>query len=149
MQCKLCGFEFDADVLACHTGCPFGEKCALICCPNCGYQVVDDRRSVVARFLERITGIGKKSTPTQPSSHPEGLVPLTHIANGKSAVVRDVSRLSGDRKTRLGLFGLAPGAVLFMIQRAPAPVIRIGETELALEIDVLQQIWVEPEHQHA
>jgi Fe2+ transport system protein FeoA len=141
MQCRLCGFDFDSDGMACHTGCPFGSKCNLICCPNCGYQVVDDRRSLAGRLMDKLQGRSPK--PAVAQERPAGLVPLSHVAAGKNVIIRDLRALSTERRSRLGVFGLSPGESVTVLQRTPAPVIRIGETELALELDVLSQIWVE------
>ena len=49
------------------------------------------------------------------------------------------------RLARLSAFGLVPGGHVQVLQRRPAPVIRIGETELALSEEILQQIWVRVE----
>lgn len=60
MTCSLCGYEFDRDVLSCHAGCPLAEGCHIICCPNCGYQMVDETRSGTLKLFqglkERVTG---------------------------------------------------------------------------------------------
>jgi predicted Zn-ribbon and HTH transcriptional regulator len=54
MKCELCGFEFDERTLVCHVRCPMAAGCAIICCPNCGYQAVDARQSQAAHWLERM-----------------------------------------------------------------------------------------------
>jgi len=60
MKCQLCGFEFDESQMACHAGCAFSKHCTIICCPNCGYQVVDVSKSSLAMKLretmQRMTG---------------------------------------------------------------------------------------------
>lgn len=39
MKCNLCGYKFDEkESLQVCRGCPFIKKCALIKCPNCGYE---------------------------------------------------------------------------------------------------------------
>lgn len=55
MRCPLCGSDFDPDDLRCHSGCPIAEVqgCNLVCCPNCGYEMVDERKSSLARLLRR------------------------------------------------------------------------------------------------
>lgn len=54
MKCQLCGYEFDKENLACHVGCPLAQGCAIICCPKCGYQVVDEDRSAMVSALRRL-----------------------------------------------------------------------------------------------
>ena len=51
MNCSLCGYEFDKDTLLCHARCPLAEGCHIICCPNCGYQVVDEAKSATVQLL--------------------------------------------------------------------------------------------------
>ncbi|MEI7641080.1 MAG: hypothetical protein WCJ46_06195 [bacterium] len=39
MKCVLCGYEFnEAKAKTACEGCPLGEKCGLVKCPNCGYE---------------------------------------------------------------------------------------------------------------
>jgi hypothetical protein len=54
MKCQLCGYEFDHTQLTCHTGCPLAHHCAVICCPNCGYQTVDDNQSKSADWVRKV-----------------------------------------------------------------------------------------------
>lgn len=146
MQCRLCGYEFEIESLACHSGCPFGDHCHLICCPNCGYQVVDDSRSTLAALADRLFRRSPRGESDRERARrviEERLVPLSHVAAGHSALVRRLDLEPGSRMNRLTVFGLAPGANVTVIQRRPAPVIRVGETELALGREILDRIWVE------
>ncbi|MBI3761135.1 MAG: hypothetical protein HY260_04650 [Chloroflexi bacterium] len=52
-KCALCGYEFEEKELACHSKCPMSEGCAIICCPNCGFQEVDESKSEVAVLIRR------------------------------------------------------------------------------------------------
>lgn len=53
MKCALCGHEFAASELSCHSSCPLAHHCAVICCPKCGYQTVDESRSTIVTLLNR------------------------------------------------------------------------------------------------
>lgn len=53
IRCALCGYTFDEQAMACHTRCPMSARCAIICCPNCGYQVVDESKSGSAALVRR------------------------------------------------------------------------------------------------
>jgi hypothetical protein len=57
MLCPLCGCEFDQTDHSCLSNCPMAavQGCNLICCPNCGYQMVDESKSGIARLLRRLT----------------------------------------------------------------------------------------------
>jgi RecJ-like exonuclease len=43
MTCALCGNRFEREEALC-SGCPINKSCKIICCPNCGYQTVDDEK---------------------------------------------------------------------------------------------------------
>ncbi len=55
VRCPLCGYVFAESELVCSSSCPFAEKCNLACCPNCGYKIVKESRTVkwIKRFLGR------------------------------------------------------------------------------------------------
>ena len=147
MRCQLCGYEFESTSLVCHTNCPLGSHCNLICCPHCGYQVVDESKSRLANWIGRI--LPARSRPENAKDRArrvmeERVVPLSHIPNGSQVEVRTLDEMPAKRLARLSLFGLIPGSLVTLIQRHPAPVVRVGETELALSADILDQIWVRP-----
>ncbi len=56
VTCTLCGRPFDETVLSCLGRCPLAgpNGCGLVCCPHCGYQMVDERRSAAARLVLRL-----------------------------------------------------------------------------------------------
>ncbi|MEW5960726.1 MAG: FeoA family protein [Chloroflexota bacterium] len=146
MQCQLCGYEFNPTGMVCHAECPLGSHCNLVCCPNCGYQVVDESKSTLAGLLRRIwPSLGQSNKPPRPRKFDrsgEPLVPLTHVPAGKTVEVCDTGEMPAHRLTKLSIFGLVPGRQVEVLQRRPAPVIRIDETELTLSEDILDQIWV-------
>lgn len=50
--CPLCALDFVGG--ACHVACPMSSGCAMVRCPRCGYEFVEDGR--VARWLRRLFG---------------------------------------------------------------------------------------------
>ncbi len=56
MHCPLCGHEFDESDRACVASCPMAslQGCHLVCCPQCGYQMVDESKSGIARLLRKV-----------------------------------------------------------------------------------------------
>ena len=143
MRCRLCGHAFDASVLACHTGCPLGAGCSLICCPNCGYQVVDESKSGLAKAIARWFGRGEDDVEPRPGRHPDDdRVPLSHVAMGEEAEVHGLGAMPSGRASRLTAYGLTPGTAVAVLQRRPVPVVRVGETEIAISEEILAQIVV-------
>jgi len=148
MHCKLCGHEFNATNMACHTECPLGSRCSLICCPNCGYQVVDESKSWLAQLLHRLWPSAAEEPALQPQrvkdvQTGQTTIPLTHVPIGKAVEVHGFGHISAGRLTQLCIFGLIPGETIEVLQRRPSPVVRIGQTELALGEEILEQIWVQ------
>lgn len=142
MRCRLCGHVFDASALACHAGCPLGARCSLICCPNCGYQVVDESKSGLAKAIARWFGRGEDDDA--PQGRPEGDgVPLSHVAIGEEAEVHRLGTMPSGRASRLTAYGLTPGTAVAVLQRRPVPVVRVGETEIAISEEILAQIVVQ------
>jgi Fe2+ transport system protein FeoA len=142
VRCRLCGHAFDAAALACHGSCPLGARCTLICCPNCGYQVVDESRSGVARLLRRVLRATDDQAADPPEPRDRSTVPLSHVREGAAVEVHRFEDMSTARLSRLTGFGLAPGTVVTLRQRRPVPVVAIGETELALSEDIARRIHV-------
>ncbi len=48
------------------------------------------------------------------------------------------------RLVRLSALGIVPGAVLTLLQRRPATIVKVAQTTIALDPDVALEIWVEP-----
>lgn len=78
MICPLCGFEFDETDHACQAVCPLAavQGCQLVCCPNCGYQMVDERKSGLARLLRLVWKTTERdkhdSAPSSTQTRPIG-----------------------------------------------------------------------------
>lgn len=146
MRCRLCGHQFDPAGLACHSSCPLGSRCELICCPNCGYQVVDESRSLLAKTLRKVLRTQEDEPEPRPRREIPSVptVPLTHVREGASVEVRRLDGMTSSRLSRLTSFGLAPGTRITVVQRRPVPVVSVGETELALSEEIVSQIHVTP-----
>ena len=146
MRCQLCGYEFDPARLACHAECPLGRHCNLICCPNCGYQVVNEAESRLAKLVRRWwPAAGEvKPAPHRVEAKDSGqtVVPLTHIPAGKQVEIESLEELPPARLAQLSAFGLIPGSQVMILQRRPAHIIRLDQTELALGPEILERIWV-------
>lgn len=56
ITCAMCGHVFDAEAHTACQACPLAKGCSLVCCPACGYETVDERRSGLARLALRLLG---------------------------------------------------------------------------------------------
>ena len=117
----------------------------MICCPQCGYQLIDESRSRTAGWLRRLLPAAKPppATAVRPSAI-NGALPLTHIPVGMTVEVCAFESVGAEQLSRFTAFGLTPGTHIELVQRDPAPVLRIGETELAVSREIVEHIWVQP-----
>lgn len=145
MRCQLCGFEFDETRLQCHTSCPFNDHCAVVCCPRCGYQTIDEAKSGVVDLLRRALGRVRQQRRSQPQNdlpHPVCCA-LSRLQTGQGGRLVSIESSNAERIERLQVFGLMPGAMVTLRQRYPEFVLQVGHTELTVEREVASEILVE------
>lgn len=136
--CPLCGFEFEKADTACRHGCPLSPLCNLVRCPSCDYEFADRPRR--RGWLAALFG-GRRECRQE---RDEGILDVAELAAGQRARVVHVGGGSTSRRNALAVFGLAPGSEITLLQRRPSCVIRVGETELALDAEIARRILVEP-----
>jgi Fe2+ transport system protein FeoA len=141
VQCPLCSFEFLPVGDACHTGCPLAGHCHMICCPNCGYQMVDATRSRLAGWLRKLW---PQAAPAQRDVVTTRRLPLvlSQAPMRVNLVVQSLDGLAPHIQARLSVLGLLPGAEVQLLQRRPAPIVRVGETEFAIGLELLDFVRV-------
>lgn len=135
ISCPMCGFEFERTDTRCEHGCPLGAYCNLVSCPNCDYEFPDrpQRTSWLWRLLRR-----KEPDPPLP----EGIMPASQMLPGTTAEVVCLGAGQLDGSGALSVYGLEPGAEIELIQQRPSCVIRIDETELAMDREIAEGILV-------
>ena len=136
INCSMCGHTFDPLLhLACQN-CPLKKGCNLVCCPQCGYEMVDVQQSKLARLAARFIAAPQPKMAVRPT-----LAEI--IPGGEVKVIGFGSMLPGDRQAQLQSFGLIPGRVVRVVQHAPVTIIQVENTELALETEMAREIQVE------
>ena len=139
--CPLCGFEYDVDGMACHTSCPMGSACSIICCPNCGYQIPDEQKSQIATSLQNLWGRFKRLRQ-QTKRDPNAPQTLIDLPLGQKAEVIEINSDVHNRLAVLSAYGVIPGSHIMLRRRAPAYVLVVDETEVALDNAVANEIVV-------
>lgn len=132
--CPLCGFEFERVDTLCVHGCPMATHCNLIRCPSCAYEFPEKPKAIgwLGRLLRR----------REPEEEQCGQYrTIAEMAAGESSEVVSLG-LQSTRRSTLSTFGLVPGAEVTVVQQRPACVVRIGETELALDREIAREILV-------
>jgi DtxR family Mn-dependent transcriptional regulator len=67
---------------------------------------------------------------------------LSELKEGEPAELVCLSCEHAGRRNTLAVYGLVPGSLLVLQQKRPAFVVRVGETELAIEADIAREILV-------
>jgi len=143
MHCPMCGSELADRALSVCDHCPLqrlsgGCTLELVPCAQCGYHSLPDELAAAPqghpRSREVPAACGAEGT--------QDTLPLGSLRAGTLARVARVD--CGDEAVdrRLLAYGLAPGARIEVLQRRPALILRIYETELALAPEVAAGIAV-------
>jgi Fe2+ transport system protein FeoA len=138
LTCPVCGFEFERTDTLCAHGCPLGSLCHLVRCPACEYEFPETPATV--SFVKRLF---RRRLPTV-AGLPPGVRTAAELRPGQKATVLCLGSTVTDRHHTLTVYGLGPDAEITLVQHQPACVIRIGETELALDFDIARDILVQP-----
>jgi Fe2+ transport system protein FeoA len=134
LHCPLCGFEFGKQDTACAHGCPLGKFCKLVRCPNCQYEFPEQPEAI--GLLQRLF----HRPPPVPERRDS--IPLTELNEGESSELVCLSCAHSSRRNALAVYGLVPGSRIVLQQKRPAFVVRVGETELALEASIAADVYV-------
>jgi DtxR family Mn-dependent transcriptional regulator len=70
------------------------------------------------------------------------VIPLEELGLGEEGRIVFIAPKSHQRLDRLSTLGIVPGSILRMHQKNPSYVLQIGETTLALDSDIVKNIYV-------
>jgi len=74
----------------------------------------------------------------------QSVMSLCDLRPGNVAEVVKIKGGDNGRLMKLSAFGLVPGSFIRLQQRIPAFVIWVGETQLSLDLEVAQDILLQP-----
>lgn len=86
----------------------------------------------------------RRSGPAARAAEEAGIIPLTELSSGDECEIVRVESKRRTRADRLAAYGVTPGAVLTLQQKFPTFVVRVGETDLALDTEIASDILVRP-----
>ncbi len=140
MHCPMCHglLNARAQAHACQS-CPLyhlGSGCCLqlIRCPTCGYHSLPGEEKPSPQVLPAVEPLHiQNGTAARP---------LDELEVGARACLIGFDSLNERDLQRLVAYGLIPGARLKVLQRVPAYILKIHETELALEHSLVKAIYV-------
>lgn len=138
LTCPLCGFEFERLDTLCAHGCPLGGSCSFVRCPSCQYEYPPQPRKI--SWFDKLFRRGMLEQP----GLPDGIRSLGELKRGERARVVCLGGDNGSRHNNLAVFGLVPEAEITLLQRMPSCVVQVGETELAIDSAIAEEILVEP-----
>lgn len=142
-SCPMCGSEIAASSLSVCDSCPLhsltgGCSLELVPCPGCGYHALPGE-------LTAAVAPGDQAAEVPLACGAEGGIstqPLSGLGAGHRARIAWVRCGDEAINRRLLAYGLAPGARIEVLQRRPALILRVYETELALAPEVAEGIAV-------
>ncbi|MBI4331326.1 MAG: metal-dependent transcriptional regulator [Chloroflexi bacterium] len=70
------------------------------------------------------------------------VIPASELRPGETATVAYIGGRSKERIDRISSLGITPGIAVRLLQRHPSFVLRLGETQLALDKEIMQDIYV-------
>ncbi len=70
------------------------------------------------------------------------VIPASELRPGEEAVVAYIGSRSSERIERISGLGIVPGIVVHLVQRQPSFVLRLGETQLALDKELMKDVYV-------
>lgn len=134
--CEMCGYRFDESEHEACQNCPLQKECSLICCPNCGYEMVNVHKSKLARWAARLLSKGH-------ARHPLLHTTLADLTPGRSAQVIGFSpSIPMGQQAHLQAYGITPGRLVHVLQHEPVTVVQVEHLELALEDDLAREVYV-------
>lgn len=141
IHCAMCGHKFNPDQhLACQA-CPVQSGCSLVCCPACGYQTVNPRRSKIVRLMNFLSANKNSTSPAGPQKT-EGS--LAGVPPGMKAKVIDFSAdFPPERKAYLQAYGMVPDYWVTVLGHSPVTIVQLDNIELALENELASGIKVQ------
>lgn len=138
LTCPLCGHDFEAGGQAACQACPMHKGCNLVCCPACGYQMVDERHSLMGR----LAGSVFRARHPRLRRGQQSLTLMDVPPGWRAKVVGFRDGIPPARRAHLQAYGLIPDDWVWVVQHSPVTVIQIDHTELALEESLASEIEV-------
>jgi Fe2+ transport system protein FeoA len=147
MRCPMCRVSFDpsSGIHACQS-CPFyhlarGCRLRLIRCPRCGYHSLPTEETISSPVPSALQASAMKDCGAA--------CLLAELGVGAQGRVVGFDSLNERELQRLMAYGLVPGVRLKILQHVPATILKIHQTELALEHTLAKAIYVVSDHHSA
>jgi Fe2+ transport system protein FeoA len=135
----MCGHTFDPSLHIACKSCPLNKGCSLICCPQCGFEMVDIDQSKIVQLLRRFM-------PKPKNELIQWIPNLASIQPGhKAKVIGFADTIPTDKQAHLQSYGLIPGRIVQVVRHSPVTIIQVEHTELAIETEMAKDIQVEAE----
>jgi Fe2+ transport system protein FeoA len=112
----------------------------MTCCPSCGYSWIEPDRTASGRRLRRWFD-GVRRERRRRSGLPAGT--LADVPPGWKARLHGWESTPPRRRQQLRAYGLAESSWIYVLQHVPTTIIRVGQTELALEYELAATILVD------
>lgn len=141
IECPFCGHRFNIVEESTCQSCPLKKNCNLVCCPVCGYQVVDLSISTIASLIGAWFFHRRPRRRRRRARH-RGLSLADVPAGCRIRVIGFAEGFPSNRRAHLQAYGLVPDYTAEVLQQTPVTIIKIDHTEIALETELAALILV-------
>ena len=144
ITCTFCGYNFseeDADKSC--SGCPMSKSCNKLKCPKCNFENVRPLKFpllAISNWLLAKTRAKKaKANGQKPIVDTNN---LTELKIGQQAEIMKLDVLDNNDLKKLTIFGIIPKEEVLLLQKYPSYVIKVGNTQVALDKHIASCIKV-------
>lgn len=135
ITCSFCGYTFNENEAnkPCP-GCPMNKNCGYVPCPNCNFMNVKP-------LLFKWNWFKKKHSCTNKPTYDQKICKLIDLKPGQQGEIIKINISNIDFK-KLTIFNIIPGEIVSLIQKKPCYIIKIGNTQVALDKKIADGIIV-------
>ncbi|HNQ34782.1 MAG TPA: FeoA family protein [bacterium] len=151
MKCSFCGLEFDPKSAPspCQR-CPVSRWCGRRRCPGCGMEIAETGSETGTGARRRRFGKGwcwggpaaSRIQTTKPAGAGEAV--LTELERNRPAEVSSLRVHDRSRLEKLMALGILPGLKITLLQKFPAYIVQVGNSQFALDEGLAACIFVKP-----
>jgi Fe2+ transport system protein FeoA len=142
ITCSMCGYTYISSQHKACQGCPINQGCSMVCCPKCGFEMIDPQKSAGYKIVTRIRN---RFNHKRNLNHHRVLSLIQGIPGKKVRISGFNPQIDPERRARLQAYGVNVGQIVTIIQHAPVTIVLIEHLELAIESDLAHKIQIETE----
>jgi Fe2+ transport system protein FeoA len=145
MTCSLCGLRYsEIDAAIACKGCPFvSGDCALLKCPNCGFEQPALRnRSNVSSWFRTVFRKRDRLHKKNIVSKKEGAMTLLNLTIGNSAIIEKLNTTNRNMLRKFLAMGMLPGSRIVLERKKPIFLISLRNSKFAMDRSMAETVII-------